>query len=64
MGSLLQHGFGVLLCFAVTFVNTACLRDSYEVKLSGPVTITDQWIHSCFYGCPEDILSSVWPPLP
>jgi hypothetical protein len=44
MISFLQHGFGILLCIGVTFMNVSCQRDSYEVKLSGPTTISDQWI--------------------
>ncbi len=35
---------GVLLCAAVMLMEPSCLRDSYEVKLSDPITINDQWI--------------------
>lgn len=34
----------VLLCAAVMLMQPSCLRDSYEVNLSGPTTIGDQWI--------------------
>ena len=36
--------FGILCCLVVTTMQFSCLRDSYWVKLSGAVTITDQWI--------------------
>ncbi len=35
---------GVLLCAAVMLMEPSCIRDSYEVKISGSVEITDQWI--------------------
>lgn len=35
---------GVLLCLAVMLIEPSCVRDSYEVALSGPMTIADQWI--------------------
>ncbi len=36
--------FGILCCLVVTTMQFSCLRDSYWVKLSGPLTIDDQWI--------------------
>jgi hypothetical protein len=34
----------VLFCLATTIMEPSCLRDSYEVRLSGPVTVGSEWI--------------------
>ncbi len=40
---LAQKTFGVFLCVLMMFTEVSCLQHSYELKLSGPVTIGDQW---------------------
>ncbi len=35
--------FGILCCLVVTTMQFSCLRDSYWVRLSGALTIGDQW---------------------
>jgi hypothetical protein len=34
----------ITFCFAASFIHISCLRDSYWIKLSGPVTIGSEWI--------------------
>jgi hypothetical protein len=33
-----------LLCVAALLAQPSCIRDSYEVKLSGPLTVGDGWV--------------------
>lgn len=40
----LQKSLGVFLCSLMMLTEVSCLRHSSEVKLSGPVTIGDQWV--------------------
>jgi hypothetical protein len=35
---------GVFLCAWLIMILPSCIRDSYEVRVSGPTTIGDQWI--------------------
>jgi hypothetical protein len=41
---LRTKAFGVLLCAGVMIMQPSCIRNSYEVKISGPITISEQWI--------------------
>jgi len=34
----------ISFCAATMLVQGSCMRDSYEVKISGPVELSDQWI--------------------
>lgn len=44
MTPLLQKLLIVLLCGVAMLMEPSCLRDSYRVKLSGAVTLGDQWV--------------------
>jgi hypothetical protein len=44
MFGFLQQMTGVFLCVLLMFTEVACLRDSYSIKLSGPVTIGNEWV--------------------
>jgi hypothetical protein len=44
MITFIRRALIVSCCAIVIFMQTSCVRDSYWVELSGPVTIGDQWI--------------------
>src|SRR5438132_385149 len=44
MSTLLQKLLVVLFCGAAMLIEPSCIHDSYEVKLSGPVTIGNEWV--------------------
>lgn len=44
MSALLQKPLAVLLFGAVMLMEPSCLRDSYQVKLAGTVTLESQWV--------------------
>ena len=44
MSTFLQKPFVVLFCGAVMLIEPSCLRESYQVKLSGAVKLGDQWV--------------------
>jgi hypothetical protein len=39
-----QKAIAVFFCAAAMLMELSCIRDSYEVKLSGPVILNEQWI--------------------
>ena len=41
---LTRQAMGMILCVTVLFMQPSCLRDSYRVQLSGPLTIGNEWI--------------------
>jgi hypothetical protein len=43
MISFLCRPLLISFCAATMLVQGSCMRDSYEVKLSGPIELTDQW---------------------
>ena len=44
MLTLIQVALMIFCCVIATLSQTSCMRDSYWVELSGPVTIGDQWV--------------------
>jgi len=42
--TFLERPLVVLSCVAIIIMENSCLRDSYEVKLSGPVSIANEWV--------------------
>lgn len=44
MTTPIQRIFMILCCTVTVLIQSSCLRDSYLVKISGAVTIGDQWV--------------------
>jgi len=42
--TFLQKSCSVLFCIGVMIMQPSCLRDSYWVKISSPLTIGDEWV--------------------
>ena len=41
---ILRNLFAALLCAIAPLTQLSCLRDSYSVKLSGPITLVENWV--------------------
>jgi hypothetical protein len=40
----MQKIIHITLCVAASLLHASCLRDSYWVKLSGPVSVSSEWV--------------------